>query len=81
MTRLALGAWNGALRLGVDADRVLPPMRARLKIQPDSESENRRLLQETEGKVSIPYLYDPNTELGLFESADILEYLQDTYSA
>ena len=60
---------------------VLPPLRERLNIEPDSESENRRLLQETEGKVSIPYLYDPNTELGLFESADILEYLQDTYSA
>ena len=60
---------------------VLPPLRERLNIQPDSESENRRLLQETEGKVSIPYLYDPNTELGLFESADILEYLSDTYSA
>lgn len=60
---------------------VLPPLRERLSIQPDSESENRRLLQETEGKVSIPYLYDPKTELGLFESADILEYLRDTYSA
>ena len=60
---------------------LLPPLRERFNIQPDSELENRRLLQETEGKVAIPYLYDPNTGNGLFESADILEYLRDTYSA
>jgi glutathione S-transferase len=62
------------------AEWLLPPLRKRLNIQPDSELENRRLLQEIEGKVSIPYLYDPNTERGLFESADILEYLRHTYS-
>jgi|GEM_PF-5459683 len=28
---------------------------------------------------SIPYLYDPNTERGMFESADILDYLRATY--
>ena len=58
---------------------LLPPMRERLNIQPDSELDNRRELQDAEGKVSIPYLYDPNTERGLFESADILNYLRDTY--
>jgi len=58
---------------------ILPPLRERLKITVDSELENRRALQKTEGRVSIPYLYDPNTELGLFESADILDYLRDTY--
>jgi glutathione S-transferase len=56
-------------------------MRERLKIQPNSELENRRVLQQTEGRVSIPYLYDPNTERGLFESADILDYLRETYGS
>lgn len=60
---------------------ILPPMRERLKIKPDSELENRRLLQDTEGKVSIPYLYDPNTGRGMFESSDILDYLQETYGS
>ena len=60
---------------------ILPPLRERLNITPDSELDNRRLLQDTEGKVSIPYLYDPNTEQGLFESGDILDYLTDTYAA
>jgi glutathione S-transferase len=59
---------------------ILPPVRARLNIQPESELENRRVLQDTEGKVSIPYLYDPNTERGLFESADIIAYLRDRYT-
>jgi len=43
--------------------------------------DNRRALQNAEGKVSIPYLYDPNTEQGLFESGDILNYLRDSYAA
>lgn len=58
---------------------ILPPMRERLDIQPESELENRRTLQNEEGKVSIPYLYDPNTERGLFESGDIMDYLRSTY--
>jgi glutathione S-transferase len=58
---------------------ILPPVRERLKVSFDSELENRRVLQETEGRVSIPYLYDPNTDRGLFESSDILDYLRDTY--
>jgi glutathione S-transferase len=59
---------------------ILPPIRERLNISLDSELGNRQVLQDTEGRVSIPYLYDPNTERGLFESSDILEYLQQTYS-
>lgn len=60
---------------------VIPPLRERLNITPDSDLDNRRALQAAEGKVSIPYLYDPNTEQGLFESGDILDYLKSTYSA
>lgn len=60
---------------------VLPPVRKALNLTPDSKLENRRVLQDREGKVSIPYLYDPNTETGLFESADILQYLRETYGS
>ena len=58
---------------------LLPPLRAALNVTPDSRLENRQRLQEKEGKVAIPYLYDPNTGQGLFESADIIDYLQYTY--
>lgn len=32
------------------------------------------------GRVQVPYLEDPNTGTGLFESADIIDYLERTYA-
>lgn len=58
---------------------LLPPVRRALAVTPDSHIENRRILQSREGKVSIPYLYDPNTDRGLFESTGIMSYLRETY--
>jgi glutathione S-transferase len=58
---------------------LLPPLRDRMDVTPDSELFNRRELMEKEGKVSIPYLYDPNTDRGMFESTDIRAYLRDNY--
>ena len=60
---------------------IMPPLRAALDIATDSELPNRCRLQALEGKVAIPYLYDPNTETGMFESEDILVYLRTTYAA
>ena len=60
---------------------ILPPVRAALNITPRSNLENRVILQDMEGKVSIPYLYDPNTQSGLFESVDIMQYLRETYGS
>ncbi len=58
---------------------LLPPVRKLLNITPDSKLDNRRYLLQREGKMSIPYLYDPNTGQGLFESGDILDYLERAY--
>ncbi len=33
------------------------------------------------GKMMVPFLHDPNTKSSLFESADIVRYLEDTYRA
>lgn len=30
--------------------------------------------------LQVPYLVDPNTEVQMFESAEIVEYLQATYA-
>lgn len=60
-------------------DWVLPPLREALKLRPDNTGGNRGLLLLKEGKVSIPFLYDPNSEAGLFESADIMDYLTTHY--
>ena len=59
---------------------ILPPIRERLNIRTDSELGNRQLLQDTEGRVSIPYLYDPGQDVGMFESGDILAHLNRYYS-
>lgn len=60
-------------------DWLLPPIREALNISPDSPIDNRQYLLDNYGKVSIPFLYDPNSESGLFESADIQEYLLEQY--
>ncbi len=60
----------------------LPPkLRERLGIQPGSQLHNRVALLEKEGKQGIPYLYDPNTGEGLFESEAIIAYLEKSYAA
>ncbi|MEM0955058.1 MAG: glutathione S-transferase N-terminal domain-containing protein [Pseudomonadota bacterium] len=58
----------------------LPPkLREALNIEPESALPNRIALLEKEGKQSIPYLWDPNIEHGLFESDAIIEYLLGAY--
>ncbi len=40
----------------------------------------RRAFVERSGKMRVPYLHDPNTGKEMFESADILHYLEGTYA-
>jgi glutathione S-transferase len=61
-------------------DWLLPPVREALKVPMDSAVGNRQYLIDNHGKVSIPFLYDPNTEAGMFESEDIQEYLRKEYA-
>ncbi|MCG8313600.1 MAG: glutathione S-transferase N-terminal domain-containing protein [Pseudomonadales bacterium] len=44
-------------------------------------SPSRPAFIERSGKMMVPYLVDPNTDTEMFESADIIQYLEDTYSA
>jgi len=43
-------------------------------------SPRRDAFVERSGKMMVPYLVDPNTGAALFESADIVDYLEDTYA-
>lgn len=61
------------------AEWLLPPVREHLKIPVNSKLTNRIELQDKEGKMSIPYLWDPNREKGLFESDAIMDYLKQEY--
>lgn len=37
--------------------------------------------REHDGRVQVPYLVDPNTDTAMFESRDIVRYLNQTYAA
>lgn len=58
---------------------LLPQLREKFGVVPESELKNRKALLGKEGKMSIPYLYDANTGTGLFESDEIMAYLQKEY--
>ena len=44
-------------------------------------STGRPAFEARAGKVKVPYLADPNTGAAMFESADIVAYLETTYGA
>lgn len=60
-------------------DYVLPGIRSRLYRQYRPNTRNRRRLLEETGRVMSPHLVDPNTGRRLFESRDILRYLDGQY--
>lgn len=43
------------------------------------KSPSRGAFIERSGKMQVPWLHDPNTGRSLFESADIVAYLRETY--
>ncbi|MCH2173634.1 glutathione S-transferase N-terminal domain-containing protein [Myxococcota bacterium] len=43
-------------------------------------SPRREAFVERSQRMQVPYLVDPNTDTALFESADIVRYLEDTYA-
>lgn len=44
------------------------------------KSKRRPELEELAGRVQVPYLVDPNTGEAMFESDDIVAYLEETYA-
>jgi glutathione S-transferase len=44
-------------------------------------SARRAALRDLGGKIQVPYLIDPNTGTRLYESNEIIDYLNDTYGA
>ena len=48
--------------------------------QPVKGGKRERIMQEVMGgKIQVPYFIDPNTDTQMFESADIMAYLNKTY--
>jgi glutathione S-transferase len=61
-------------------DFALTKMRDRLWPEMAHASSNRQALKRRAGKVMSPYFEDPNTGAAMFESADIRDYLLETYA-
>ncbi|HEX4843735.1 MAG TPA: glutathione S-transferase N-terminal domain-containing protein [Limnobacter sp.] len=66
---------------GAMTDMGPPVFRDKLFKGPKGTTRNRAWLAEHTGKVQVPYLIDPNTGVAMYESADILKYLDATYGA
>ncbi len=56
-----------------------PAVRAKFFPEAPISSPNRIRLSELTGRSQVPYLVDPNTGVAMFESAEIVAYLQETY--
>ncbi len=64
---------------GALTDLGPPLVRDRLFGAAKGTTRNRAWLAEHTGRVQLPYLIDPNTGAAMYESADILAYLDATY--
>jgi glutathione S-transferase len=67
----AKGAWS---------DMGPAVFRDKLFKGPRATTRNRDWLNEHTGAVQVPYLIDPNTDVEMYESADIVDYLDNTYA-
>lgn len=56
-----------------------PQVRSRWFSDAPITSPNRLRLRELTGRSQVPYLIDPNTDVAMFESAEIMAYLRDSY--
>lgn len=58
-----------------------PPL-VRAKFFPDAPmtGRNRIRMHELTGRSQVPYLIDPNTDTAMYESAEILRYLERSYA-
>lgn len=64
---------------GASTDMGPPSFRDKLFKGPMGTTPNRAWLAEQTGRVQVPYLVDENTGVAMYESADILAYLDKTY--
>lgn len=64
--------------LGLDVD-IQPCPIGGTRYRPRPGGRRAELLQRW-GRVQLPYLEDPNTGVAMFESGDIIDYLETTYA-
>lgn len=63
------------------ADWLPPRVRDSLQIHPEPATLNRKVLLERAGRITVPYLVDPNAGVEMGEAAAIIEHLESHYGA
>ena len=78
----AAGALPGVLSIRLDERHGMPNAETNGQYQwaGARDSAGREAFIERSGKMMVPYLVDPNTGVEMFESADIIRYLEETYA-
>ena len=61
-------------------DWLPPAVRDAFNVKPEPQTLNRQVLLERAGRITVPYLIDPNTNVEMGESAAIIAYLEKTYA-
>ncbi len=64
---------------GAVVDFLIPGVRSKVIPGRPQTTEKRKAFVERSGRMQVPWLVDPNTGRTLFESADIVRYLHETY--
>lgn len=62
------------------ADMGPPIVRKKFYPEADVRGRNRKRMFEETGRLQVPYLIDPNTDVRMYESKDIIRYLNETYA-
>jgi glutathione S-transferase len=62
------------------ADYIIPAIRSRFFSDIPASSKKRQELMKRGGKLSVPFLVDPNTGVEMYESKAIKLYLRQTYA-
>ena len=60
-------------------DWLPPAVRDAMRTNPRPDTLNRQMLLDRAGRITVPYLVDPNHGVEMGESAAILEYLEGRY--
>jgi glutathione S-transferase len=61
-------------------DWLPPAVRDALGVKTKPTTLNRQVLLERAGRITVPYLVDPNSGVEMGESAAIIDYLQNRYA-
>jgi glutathione S-transferase len=62
------------------ADWLPPGLRDALNVKNEPQTLNRQVLLQRAGRITVPYLVDPNTNVEMGESAAIIAYLEKNYA-